>query len=172
MKHGHSLLTETDTQNKNVVSFLKLVIPCHSSAPSQISLPNSGRQVSLCIRQVGGRVRTGCTTSWKHGPMGACITLSTSYLTWWDILFLSCPLPYEEHCNADGKGIWRFPARLQWSNSHTEHSLSLGRAAESQDAWYSVEDFGRLKIQEGRHSVALFFWTEVEMPKGEGKADT
>lgn len=90
------------------------------------------------------------------------------YITQWDIHFLSCPLPFKEDCNADGEGIWQFPARLQWSNSHTDYSLSSVRAAESWwEAWYSVEGFRWLKIREGRRGVALFFWTEVEMPTRE-----
>lgn len=50
------------------------------------------------------------------------------YITQWDIHFLSCPLPFKEDCNADGEGIWQFPARLQWSNSHTDNSLSPVRS--------------------------------------------
>lgn len=80
--------TDPGRHKKMWSSFLKPVIPCNSSAPSQtLFFPNNGRQVSLSIWQVGGWVGrggftnvTGCSTSWKCGPMGPFyVTLSNCH---------------------------------------------------------------------------------------------
>lgn len=137
------LPTDQETHKEMWGIFLKLVIPLLFLGLEPILFPNNRKPVSLSMLQVGGDVQTmsGCTVSWKCGPMGHFyVTLSNChfhfggmYITQRDIHFLSCPLPFKEHCNADGEGIWQFPARLRWSNSHARNCLLFGARCREAD---------------------------------------